>query len=155
STASGKEGRQVEGVRAEPFDVVEALLNAPQVATEPLSARLLTTALRQGVPRPRDRPFRQGPATRTGARKAVEEDLVDDRAGGPRGGAGVERQNEVVFVADVGTHDTEPVQPRIASLSVVEQPAVRSSLRDDGKARAKPRFVAARLVRLCERHEWL
>ncbi len=127
--------------------MVEALLDAAEVAAEPLVRRLGAAAGRELVPVAANRPFGRLDVEPAGS-EPVGEDLVDDRAEVPVGAAGVEGHDEVVRVRDVVVDDAKAVQPRVAELAAREEPAITDGRVADREARNPPALaVALRLDR--------
>ena len=77
-TAGREERGEVEDVRAERVDVVEPLLDAGQVAAEPLARSVFATALRKLRPLAAHGPLGRLAAL-TARGESVGKDLVDDR----------------------------------------------------------------------------
>ncbi len=88
--------------------MVQTLLEAAQVSTEPLEGRLRTPADRQGVPWSGNG-LRRGLDVEPGAGEAVREDLVDHGCQMPRRAAGIVSDQEVVRVRYVVRAHAEAV----------------------------------------------
>jgi hypothetical protein len=103
--------------------VVEALLDADQIASVPLERGFRPAPGRELVPRARDRPLGRLDVE-PGRGETVREDLVDDGALVPVRPAGFRRCHEVVPIWDVEDLQAGSVQPRVAEGAAREQPAI-------------------------------
>src|SRR4029078_12464164 len=93
-------GREVEHVHAERYEMVEPLLDATEVAAEPLHGRVGAAPGRELIPVPRDRPGRRRDGA-AGRRETIGKDLVDGGLEVPVGPARSWWHDEVVRVGDV------------------------------------------------------
>src|SRR5205085_2971888 len=145
-----KDRRQVDDVRAEALDVVEVLLDAAEIAAEPLVGRLRAAAGGQLVPAATDRPLRRLDAE-TARGEAVGKNLVNDGLEVPCRPAGIDRHDEVVRVGNVVVDDAEAVQPAVADLAAAQPPAIANERIANGKfgdppaVPVRPRVDDARL----------
>ena len=138
----GEERRQIENVRTNLPDVVEAALDAGQVAAVELERGVRASPLRRSIPVARHRPigtFHSG--RRAGGGEAVREDLVDDRAGMPRGRPRARVEDEVVRTGNVMRVRADAVDPPIPGIAAVEQPAVADDRARGRELCTPPRFA--------------
>src|SRR5689334_10937855 len=99
------------------------LLDAAQIASEPLERRARAAPLGQLVPGAAHSPRRRVDAEAARG-EAVGEDLVDDGLEMPRRPTVMERQHEVVRVRDIVVDDAGAVEPGVSDLATRQEPAV-------------------------------
>ena len=117
--------------------MVEPLLEADEIAAEPLVRRRRPAAGRRRVPVPRESPLGRVDAEPCRG-EAVGEHLVHDGLEVPRGAAGARSGDEVVRVGHVEALEPCGVQPGVADVAAGEQPPVRRRRVPDREARAPP-----------------